>query len=72
MENLPDEEVLVNLWVQDDGLEIMIYRGEDGGINYLMCKETLKRVQKFIFDIGEELKRQFMNIGDNGMDAGDS
>jgi hypothetical protein len=60
MENLPDEEVLVNLWVQDDGLEVMAYIGEDDGFNCLMDEALLKEVHKFITDIGADLKQQMM------------
>jgi hypothetical protein len=70
MENQPDEEVLVNIWVQDDALEIMIYVGADDGINYLMDEAVLLEVHKFITDIVEDLKQQIVLLTGNETETG--
>jgi hypothetical protein len=64
-QDLPDEEVLVNLWIQSDGLEIMVYFGEDDGINYVMDDAVLQDVNDFINGILEDLKRQMMLLTSN-------
>jgi hypothetical protein len=66
-QDLPDEEVLLNIWIQSDGLEIMIYIGEDDGLNYLMDEAVLQDVNEFITDILEYLKRQMMLLTGNVM-----
>ncbi len=64
-QDMPDEEVLVNLWIQTDGLEIMIYVGADDGINYLMDEAVLLEAHRFITDILENLKRQMLLLTSN-------
>jgi len=69
-QDMPDEEVLLNIWIQSDGLEIMIYIGEDGGINYLMDDAVLRDVNDFINGIVEDLKRRIILLEGDAMDTG--
>lgn len=73
MNNLPEEEIFIDIWEQDDGLAIIIIIGEDNNevIRCFIDDLTLEKVQNFIRNMCEDMIKQMMPIKGHEMDTGD-